>query len=146
MSVIYVYKSRDSNDYSSKKTKLFSKKHLTEPCEMCNESNSTEWCNKCGVGICDNNECVLKFPHRGNTTYSICSNCTKDINAKLIPLIDLGKLSLLKERIRTNSTARSPRSLSVSSTSTNSSFTLTNRTISDTSDDNINHNEMNSAI
>ena len=145
MSVIYVYKSRDSNDYTSDNTKIFSKKYLAEPCEMCNEKNSTEWCNKCGVGICDNNECVLKFPHRGNTIYSICSSCRDEIDAKLIPLIDLGKLSLLKERIRTNSTARSPRSLSVSSTSTNSS-TITNRTISDTLDDNIIHNEMNNAI
>lgn len=146
MSVIYVYKPANSNDYTCEKNKLFSKKRLTEPCEMCNENNSTEWCNKCGVGICDKNECVLKFPHRGNTIFSICSSCTKEIDAKLIPLIDLGKLSLLKERIRTNSTARSPRSLSVSSISTSSSSTLMNRTISDTSDDNIIYNEMNSAI
>ena len=122
--MIYVYKSIDGNNYIDRD--LSKKKRLTEPCEICNEDNVTECCNKCGTGVCNNVKCSLKFPHRGNTVYSVCSICNQEIGAKLIPLIDLGKLRLLKYRIRTNSTCRSPRSLSTSSSSTSSTTLATN--------------------
>jgi hypothetical protein len=99
-----------------------------DPCDMCDAANITESCNKCCRGVCDDNICSLKFPDRGETTFIVCATCVEEIDKKLIPLIDLGKLKLLKKHIRTNSTSRSPRSLSrsprslsISSTSTISS-------------------------
>jgi len=99
-----------------------------DPCDMCDAANITESCNKCCRGVCNDNICSLKFPDRGETTFIVCATCVEEIDKKLIPLIDLGKLKLLKKHIRTNSTSRSPRSssrsprsLSVSSTSTISS-------------------------
>jgi len=99
-----------------------------DPCDMCDAANITESCNKCCRGVCDDNICSLKFPHRGGTSFIVCATCVEEIDNKLILLIDLGKLKLLKNHIRTNSTSRSPRSSprsprssSVSSTSTISS-------------------------
>jgi hypothetical protein len=92
-----------------------------DPCDMCDAANITESCNKCCRGVCNDNICSLKFPDRGETIFIVCAMCVDEIDKKLIPLIDLGKLRVLKGKIRTNSTSRSPRSSSISSTSTISS-------------------------
>ena len=104
------------------------RRRVHDPCDMCDAANITESCNKCGHGVCDDNLCSLKFPDRGETIFVVCATCVEEINKKLIPLIDLGKLKLLKKHIRNNSTSRSPRSSprsprssSISSTSTISS-------------------------
>lgn len=96
-------------------------RRVYDPCDMCDAANITESCNKCSSGVCDDNICSLKFPDRGETIFVVCATCVEEIDKKLIPLIDMGKLRLLKKNIRTNRTSRSPRSLSISSTSTTSS-------------------------
>jgi hypothetical protein len=76
-------------------------------CERC-ETNTPQYnCNKCGNSICDDEECSMKFPHYSNTTYFVCMNCADTISLKLVLLIDLGKLKLLKEKIRTGTTCNS---------------------------------------
>tara|TARA_B110000879_G_C11183387_1_gene519793 strand:- start:10173 stop:10715 length:543 start_codon:yes stop_codon:yes gene_type:complete len=85
-------------------------------CEMCDINTTLYNCNKCGDSICDDNNCCMKFPHYYNTTFFVCMNCVDSISLKLILQIDLGKLELLKEKIRTGSTCNS-----VCSSRTNSS-------------------------
>jgi hypothetical protein len=132
MSIIYRYgtsiesaeqpglrRNRTSSDFARRYTPPGSR--VYDPCDMCDAANITESCNKCCRGVCDDNICSLKFPDRGETTFIVCATCVEEINKKLIPLIDLGKLRLLKKTISTNRTSRSPRSSSVSSTSTISS-------------------------
>jgi len=76
-------------------------------CERCEINTPQYSCNKCGNGICDDAECSMKFPHYSNTTYFVCMGCADAISVKLVLLIDLGKLELLKEKIRTGTTCNS---------------------------------------
>ena len=87
-------------------------------------------CNKCGNSICDNEECCVMFPHQFNTTYFICNGCFDEISLKLILQIDLGKLELLKEKIRTGTTCNS-----VCSSRANSSCSTNLVSISSISDE-----------
>ena len=90
---------------------------ITDPCDICDAANITDMCDKCGSGVCCNDICGLTFPHKYNTTYIVCATCVDQINKKLIPLIDLGKIELLKSKIRNNCTTSSIRSSSMSSSS-----------------------------
>ena len=76
-------------------------------CDSCETNTSQYNCNKCGNSICDDEECSVKFPHYSNTTYFVCMNCFDTISLKLVLLIDLGKLKLLKDKIRTGTTCNS---------------------------------------
>jgi hypothetical protein len=98
-------------------------------CESCQLNTPQYSCNKCGNGICDDVECSMKFPHYSNTTYFVCMSCADTISLNLVLLIDLGKLKLLKEKIRTGSTCNS----ACSSRTTSRSSYCTN-TISSLSD------------
>ena len=60
-----------------------------------------------GNSICDDEECSMKFPHYYNTTFFVCMSCADTISLKLILQIDLGKLKLLKNKIRTGTTCNS---------------------------------------
>lgn len=88
---------------------------------MCDAANVIDTCNKCGSGVCDDKICSLDFPHWHDTTLIICASCVEKINKKLIPLIDLGKLQLLKAKIKNNATTSSVRTPSRSSGSSISS-------------------------
>ena len=69
-------------------------------CDNCKTNIPQHSCDKCGNGICDDEECSMKFPHYSNTTFCVCRSCVDKISMKLVLLIDLGKLKLLKEKIR----------------------------------------------
>jgi hypothetical protein len=91
-------------------------------CEVCEISTPHYNCNKCARSICGEGECCITFPHHKNTTYFVCMSCTNEISIKLILQIDLGKLVLLKEKIRSGTTCNSvcsSRTTSLSSCSTN---------------------------
>ena len=77
-------------------------------CGICDLNKSFYNCNKCGNCICDNEECCLIFPHYYNTLYYVCKNCFERISLKLILQIDLGKIELLKNKIRNGTTYSSP--------------------------------------
>lgn len=80
---------------------------LVDPCETCGLAEMTECCDKCGDGVCNNHDkCCMVFPHYHNTTYVVCMQCVGIIDEKLIPLIDLGKLQLLKQRISEGTSPR----------------------------------------
>lgn len=78
-----------------------------DTCQMCGTNIPLYNCNKCGECICEDENCGMKFPHYYNTTYFVCMNCVNAISLKLVLQIDLGKLELLKEKIRTGSTCNS---------------------------------------
>ena len=124
MSIVYRYGNsvgdrhyKNPLDYNQEQ---YSRNKIHDPCDMCYEANTTNTCNKCGTGVCDHTTCRLKFPHKYNTEYIVCATCAEEIDKKLVPLIDLGKLSLLKSKIKNNTTTRSPRSSSRSSSSESS--------------------------
>ena len=105
-------------------------------CESCEINTPQYSCNKCGNGICDDEDCAMKFPHYSNTTYFVCKRCVDTISRRLIIQIDLGKLKLLKEKIRTGTTCNSvcsSRTTSRSSYCTNTISTLSD--ISNTDSD-----------
>ena len=99
-------------------------------CESCHINTTLYSCNKCGNGICDDAECSLIFPHYYNTTYFVCKSCVDTISQNLILQIDLGKLELLKEKIRTGTTCNSV----CSSRTTSRSSCYSNNTVSSLSD------------
>jgi len=76
-------------------------------CEVCELNTPHYNCNKCARSICGEEECCITFPHYGKTTYFVCMSCANEISMKLILQIDLGKLILLKEKIRTGTTCSS---------------------------------------
>ena len=78
-----------------------------DTCDICERSTVQYNCNKCANSICGEAECCLIFPHYCNTTYFVCSKCVDEISQNLILQIDLGKLVLLKEKIRTGTTTNS---------------------------------------
>ena len=105
-------------------------------CESCEINTPQYSCNKCGNGICEDDECSMQFPHYSNTTYFVCKRCVDTISQRLIIQIDLGKLELLKEKIRTGTTCNSvcsSRTTSRSSYCTNTISTLSD--ISNTDSD-----------
>ena len=116
MSIIYRY----GNPLENNQKQYCIGGKLPDPCHMCDAANTTDTCDKCGSGVCDDTVCRLTFPHKYNTNYIVCATCVDEINKKLIPLIDLGKLKLLKSKIKNNCTVRSPRSSSRSSSSDSS--------------------------
>ena len=99
-------------------------------CESCQINTTLYSCNKCGNGICDDVECSLIFPHYHNTTYFVCKSCVDTISQNLILQIDLGKLELLKEKIRSGTTCNSV----CSSRTTSRSSCYSNNTVSSLSD------------
>ena len=101
-------------------------------CGNCEAKPPQYSCNKCGNGICDDDECSMKFPHYSNTTYFICMSCVDIVSLKLVLLIDFGKLELLKEKIRTGTTCNSVCS---SRTTSRSRSSCSNNTISSISDE-----------
>lgn len=70
-------------------------------CSECNEKSNIVSCNKCGDPICNKNTCSSLFPHYKNTLYAICYSCSKEISDKMKLVIDMNKLSLLKNKIKT---------------------------------------------
>ena len=98
-----------------------------DTCDICKTSTVQYNCNKCANSICGESECCLIFPHYCNTTYFVCSECVDEISQNLILQIDLGKLVLLKEKIRAGTTTNSP-----CSSRTNSGYS---NSISSKSDD-----------
>ena len=117
MSIIYKY---DTSIPYVHKEQYDIINNIEVSCEICDTAKITNSCNKCGSGVCDDNICCLKFPHKYNTTFIVCATCVEQIEKKLIPLIDIGKLKLLKSKIKNNKTTRSPRSSSISSSSSES--------------------------
>ena len=99
-------------------------------CDICDTNTPQYNCNKCGNSICDDEECSMKFPHYYNTTYFICMSCADTISLNLVLLIDLGKLKLLKEKIRTGTTCNSVYSSRTTSRSRSSCSNTTISTIS----------------
>jgi hypothetical protein len=77
-----------------------------EYCEVCEEAGIEVCCDKCGDGVCRNERCCMVFPHYKNTEYVVCGICKDQIEKKLKQEIDLGKLTLLKRKIATNTTIR----------------------------------------
>jgi hypothetical protein len=104
---------------------------LDDVCESCEINTPQYSCNKCGNGICEDEECSMQFPHYSNTTYFVCKRCVDTISRRLIIQIDLGKLELLKEKIRTGTTCNSVCSSRTTSRSSNCINTIS--TLSDIS-------------
>jgi len=76
-----------------------------DECEICEEEKKhINCCDRCGTGTCF--DCCLSFPHQYDTLFVICNNCSAEIEKKFKPnlSIDLGKLRLLKQRIKKNKT------------------------------------------
>ena len=106
-------------------------------CDVCETHIPQYNCNKCGNSICGEVQCCMTFPHYSNTTYFVCSKCVDKISLKLVLLIDLGKLKLLKEKIRTGTTRSSvcsSRTTSISTCSLNDEISSISSTVN--SDDN----------
>jgi len=70
-----------------------------EFCNECNTNRLIECCNKCGEGVCVNDNCSTIFPHYKNTVFVLCRSCSDQIESKLKVVIDLDKLRLLKNKI-----------------------------------------------
>lgn len=105
-------------------------------CDICDTNTPQYNCNKCGNSICDDEECSMKFPHYSNTTFFVCMSCADTISLNLVLLIDLGKLKLLKEKIRTGTTcnsACSSRTTSRSSCSNSTISTISTSSLSEVS-------------
>jgi len=106
---------------------------LDDVCESCEINTPQYSCNKCGNGICEDEECSMQFPHYSNTTYFVCKRCVDTISLKLVLQIDLGKLELLKEKIRTGTTCNSVCSSRANSRSSCSTNLISISSISDES-------------
>jgi hypothetical protein len=68
-------------------------------CNECNAKSLIKCCDKCGEGVCANDNCSLVFPYHRNTNYILCRTCSDKIESKLKVVIDLDKLRLLKQKI-----------------------------------------------
>ena len=74
-------------------------------CSQCKERCDIVSCNKCGEAVCNKNRCSSLFPHYNNTIYAVCYSCSKEIADKMSLVIDLNKLSLLKNKIKSGDTS-----------------------------------------
>lgn len=95
-------KTYDDSIYTSLFIKLSEGK---DECDICEEQKKyINCCDRCGSGVCYN--CCMSFPHQYDTLFIVCNNCSAEIEKKFKPnlSIDLGKLRLLKQRIKKNKT------------------------------------------
>ncbi len=74
-------------------------------CSQCKERCDIVSCNKCGEAVCNKNRCSSLFPHYNNTIYAVCYSCSKEIADKMNLVIDLNKLSLLKNKMKSGDTS-----------------------------------------
>ena len=75
-------------------------------CNECHNNLIVNCCNKCANGVCDNDTCSMVFPDKFNKKYFICKQCVDDINKDLHLLIDMGKIELLKKKIKEETTKK----------------------------------------
>jgi hypothetical protein len=73
-------------------------------CNECHNALLVDSCNKCGNGICESESCSIIFPDKYNKQYYICRNCVDDISKDLHLLIDMGKIEMLKTKIKEEKT------------------------------------------
>ena len=83
-------------------------------CSQCKERCDIVSCNKCGEAVCNKNRCSSLFPHYNNTIYAVCYSCSKEIADKMSLVIDLNKLSLLKNKIKSGNTSSDQKQSSMS--------------------------------
>ena len=104
-------KMSNTNDEHMIASLFYQNSDAKDECDVCEEKKIINCCNRCGNSICY--QCCMSFPHQYNTLFIICNNCSDEIERKFRPrlIIDWGKLSLLKEKIKKNKTyARRKRS------------------------------------
>jgi hypothetical protein len=75
-------------------------------CNECHNNLLVDCCNKCGNGVCDKDTCSMIFPDKFNKKYFICTQCVDDINKDLHLLIDMGKIELIKTKIKEETTVK----------------------------------------
>lgn len=75
-------------------------------CNECNANTLIECCNRCGEGVCGNDQCSTIFPHHKNSVFAICKTCYIEIDRRLTLQIDVDKLRNLKKKIYSNRTHR----------------------------------------
>ena len=90
----------DSNNIHYQSWTSVIRKDATDLCGFCNKSKIGDCCNKCGEGVCLQEQCCMIFPDRKNTTYIICLQCRRQIENKLKVEIDYTKLRDLKKKIK----------------------------------------------
>ena len=73
-------------------------------CNECHNALLVDSCNKCGNGICESESCCMIFPDKYNKQYYICRHCFDDISKNLHLLIDMGKIELIKTKIKEEKT------------------------------------------
>tara|TARA_B100000035_G_C20653242_1_gene401922 strand:+ start:212 stop:574 length:363 start_codon:yes stop_codon:yes gene_type:complete len=84
---------------------LFSENsNWTDICEECEEKKQIVLCEKCGGGVCENEDCSFLFPHYNNTLFVICRRCCDEVFDKFKLVMDFTKLKLLKNKIKTQKT------------------------------------------
>lgn len=75
-------------------------------CDVCEIETHLNQCDRCGTGVCTNDDCSLIFPHKYGTNFIICKTCFQIIESKLKPHINYGELRLLKSSIKHKKTRR----------------------------------------
>jgi len=91
---------RSISEYRSVSLDCINIDNTIDNCNECNDRKISVECDKCGNGVCNNIECQWAFPHRGNTTYTICNGCYQDIDYKLIDFNHLLIYKFLKRNVR----------------------------------------------
>ena len=96
---------------------LFSENsNWTDICEECNEKKQIVLCDKCGGGVCQNDDCSVLFPHYNNTLFVICNHCCDEIFDKFKLMIDFTKIKLLKNKIKTKKTKTMTKTMTMKAT------------------------------
>tara|TARA_Y100000389_G_scaffold68689_1_gene65202 strand:+ start:1418 stop:1840 length:423 start_codon:yes stop_codon:yes gene_type:complete len=103
-------------------------------CNECHNALLVDSCNKCGNGICESESCSIIFPDKYNKQYYICRHCFDDISKNLHLLIDMGKIELIKTKIKEEKTNKH-----LSIQRRNSSCSNSSSMISSISSDSINN-------
>ena len=80
-------------------TTISSWTHDIEKCNECDENLIEECCNKCGEGVCISTKCCELFPHYHDSNFTICRQCSNEIEKKLLILVNHNDLRLLKQKI-----------------------------------------------
>jgi len=71
-----------------------------DKCSQCEEICDIVTCNKCGDAVCIKTTCSNLFPHHKNTIFAVCYRCSKEISDKMNLVIDMGKLSSIKNKVK----------------------------------------------
>ena len=83
-----LHKLYENNPIITNALGLSKESSLDIPCKVCNNYESLEICDCCGISACLSSNCIEQWEYINNSKWNICSKCHDEISCKFIIYIE----------------------------------------------------------